>query len=232
MLSYDFHNGAAHNGSIRYGGHRGSLLRRGNTKANSARNVSCFFSRLNHRRHVISQLLTHSGNAHGRYAIQKAFGFVGNSLDTLVGGRCNHGNQAHIVFLAKRQQFLLFLIRHIGNNQRINADSLAIFQKPFRSVRKNRVDIRHERHRYLAGLADSPNHLENFIGRRSRRQGANIRFLNDRPFGDRIGKGNPQFNQIRSRCRHLQYKLFRHLQRRIACGNKRNKGFSLGKGLI
>ena len=194
MLGYDFHNSAAHNRAVRYGSHRGSLLGRRNAEPNRTGNLFCFLGRLNHRRYMIPQLLTHPGHAHRGYAIQKTFGFTGDSLDTLVGGWRNHGNQAHIVFLAKRQQLLLFFIRHIRDNQRINADSLAILQKSRCAIRKNGVDIGHESHGHLAGFANSPYHLKNLIRRRACRQSADISLLNNRPFGDGIGKRNPQLN--------------------------------------
>ena len=93
------------------------------------------------------------------------------------------------------------------------------------TVPEHRVEISHQHNRYLGAAPHGFDHRENFRqcgpGGKCPFRG----FLDGRAVRHRVGKGNPQFDNIRLALFQGQYAFLRNRKVRVTSSNKGNEGF-------
>ena len=92
VLCDELHDGAAYDHSIGGSSHPGGLLWRRNAETDRTGDILCLLNQRNHLRHIGGDLLADAGHAHGGDAVDKAFRFLCDGFDPLVGGGGDQGD--------------------------------------------------------------------------------------------------------------------------------------------
>ena len=131
--------------------------------------------------------------------------------------------------MAEGKKFFFFLKGQIRQDETVDSDFPAGADKSFCAVGKDNIGVGHEdqRNRHIA--AQFPYKLKDIVCRYASLERPQIGALDNRSFSGRIGKRDPQFNEIGSIFYGSPYRRGGSFQIRIATGNKRNKRFTVFK---
>ena len=229
ILPTELHNRASNDDTVAFFCHSGSLLRGGDAKADGTRDIAFFFYQIYHRADIGRDLTPDAGDTEGGDAVDEAVCLLCNHADAVMGGRGDEGDEIQPVLLAYGVKFLFFLKWNIRENEPVHAEVGSAFDEALGAVGKYDVGVGHEHHWNLCFLAQSGDHIENFVGGHAAGKGAQVCTLDDRSLGGRVGKRDSQLNQIGACMFHGKNQFFRRLKRRIAAGYKGDKCLSVFK---
>ena len=193
------------------------------------RDIAFFFYQIYHRADIGRDLTPDAGDTEGGDAVDEAVCLLCNHADAVMGGRGDEGDEIQPVLLAYGVKFLFFLKWNIRENEPVHAEVGSAFDEALGAVGKYDVGVGHEHHWNLCFLAQSGDHIENFVGGHAAGKGAQVCTLDDRSLGGRVGKRDSQLNQIGACMFHGKNQFFRRLKRRIAAGYKGDKCLSVFK---
>ena len=211
IRSAELHDRGTNDSTVGKSCHLLCLLRCGDSEADRTRDIFRLFHELHHRADIRCDLASRSSNAKRGYAVYKAGCLFRDHADALVGGRCDEGDQIHIVLFAYRIKLFFLLIRHIRQDQSVHAKLRCLLDETLGSVGEDNIRICHENHRNLCVFPNFFNHCENFVGGHAAGQGADICRLDHRSLCRRIGERDPKLNEVCACLLHCVYKLLRDL---------------------
>ena len=131
--------------------------------------------------------------------------------------------------MAGGEELLFFFIRHIGQDQAIDADLLAGGDKFLAAIGKNHVGVGHEHHGDGDILAQFADEIKNFISGHATLQCAQVGPLDDRALGGGVGERDAQLNQISPVGGHGADGCGGGSQVGVAAGDERDKRLAVGK---
>ena len=111
--------------------------------------------------------------------------------------------------------FIVFFKGHIGDDDAVHAGFLAAGKEFFSAVMEYGIEIGQKDQGNLRFLADPFDQGKDVVNARPCFQSPQVRFLDDDAFGDGIGKGDADFDEVCSGLFHGHDIFIRLVQRRV-----------------
>ncbi|MNF88762.1 hypothetical protein D3C84_712620 [compost metagenome] len=141
---------------------------------------------------------TGAGHAGHRDVVDEAGAaveYLGQAL--VVGGRSGQADEVQARGLRRVAQVDVMFRRQVDHDQAVDPGFLGLGDKARDAVLVDRVEVAHQhQRRVLLVLAEFANHLQGLGQVLPAAQGADIRQLDRRAVGHRIGKGHAQFDHV------------------------------------
>ena len=199
------------------------------TEAHGTGNVRIFPDQLDDCADIRGNLCPCAGHAKTRYDIDKAFRLFCNHGDPVLGCGRDQGDQRYMILAAQVGKLLLFFKGKIRQDQTVDADLRAGFDKNFRIIGKDNVGICHKYHRNSHVFAQVTYQIKDLVSGGAACKRAHIRLLNDRSLGRGIGERDAELNEICACIYHGAHHLCGRFQIRIAACDERNKCLSVSE---
>ena len=189
-------DGGADDRAVGEVGHLLRLLGRGDAKADGAGNICVFPHEGDDGGEVGLDLTALARDAERRDDIEEALGLARDHRDAVFRRRCDEGDEVDAVLAARGKKFFLFLIRHVRQDEPVDANIAAVGQKALCAVGKDDIRIRHKNHGDRHAAPQLAHEIENLVGRYAALQGAQVSGLNDGPLRRGVGEGNAELDEV------------------------------------
>lgn len=203
--------------------HPPGLLRVGYPEADRAGDVGGLADGRDHRVEVGAELRPGPGHAERRDDVEEALRVGRDLVDAVLRRRGDHGHEPHAVRGAVPLDVPLLLVGEVWDDNGADARVLAPLEEPVAAVDEHGVEVRHDQHRDVQVPADPHRHVEDVVGRGVRREGADVRVLDDRPLGDRVGEREAQLDEVGAGRGHGADQPLRRLDVRVPAGDERDE---------
>lgn len=201
-------------------GHGVRLFGRGYAEADGAGQVGVFAYGGDHGREVRVYRTAHARHTQAGHDVDEALSLGRYARGAAERGGRDHGYLRHAVLAAHGRELVLFLERHVGEDEPVYAQLRALGYETPGAVREHDVGVGHEHEGDGHVAAQLSDQLERPVRRHAALERAHVGGLDDGAFGGGVGEGYAQLDEVRAALNRRAHRRRGGLEVGVAAGDE------------